>query len=258
MFDWFSKKVEEETPIQKAVTPRYQDPDKIIAFFKNETGVTFEKQRSIITQKLATFCRTRNINAFDACYEMIQNDTLLKQELINYLTTNESYFYREFAQIETLVDLAKHKSETITILCAPCATGEEPYSLAIALLEGGRAIDTFKITGIDINSEALKKAEAGIYNERSVRNLSDTLLQRYFHYENDLYRIDDRVKTAVNFAQMNLFDYDFTKIGKFDFVFSRNMLIYFDKATKARAKTILESVRKDRDVPVFFGHADLF
>jgi len=189
---------------------------------------------------------------------MVDEDAAIKQELIDYLTTNETFFYREFRQIAELTELVKGYGRGVEILCAPSATGEEPYSIAIALLEAGVLPSKIKIVGIDINSDALQKAREALYKERNVRNLTEDIKDKYFDKEGDLYALKSSVKSHVTFRLENLFDPSFVNIGKFDFIFSRNMLIYFDKETKLKAKGILESLRKSDQHDIFFGHADLF
>jgi len=102
------------------------------------------------------------------------------------------------------------------------------------------------------------KSKEAIYKERNVRNLSEDVRNRYFTHTGERYVLHDKVNSLVTFNLQNLFDGSFQHLGKFDFVFSRNMLIYFDKETKIKAKEILEKRRKDVSQPVFFGHADLF
>ncbi len=258
MFGLFKKKTEETEEEEKIVSEEFTDIAPIAEYFKKETGITFEKQTSILKNKLTTFCRQRNIYTLTQLLETIKNNMTIKQELIDYLTTNETFFYREFGQIQEMVDLIKAKTDRVKILCAPCATGEEPYSIAIALLEAGVSSSRFSIVGIDINAEAISKSEQAIYKERNVRNFSQEVRQRYFLQRGEKFELQNSVKSLVIFKQSNLFDSSFNLLGKFDYVFSRNMLIYFDKETKLKAKTILESMRKDPNQPVFFGHADLF
>jgi len=111
---------------------------------------------------------------------------------------------------------------------------------------------------VDINQEALNKAKIAIYAQRNIRNLSSQILHTYFTEKNEKYLLKEEIKSLVTFKLANIFDESFKNLGKFDFVFSRNMLIYFDKKTKEEAKCILESMRKDEKNNVFFGHADLF
>ncbi len=258
MFNFFKKKEEVLPDVKIEYEKDYNDIEPISKYFHNETGITFDKQMSILKSKVTSFCMHRDIHSFSKLLEDIKKNSLLKQELIDYLTTNETFFYREQKQIMELVELVKKSNGKINILCAPSATGEEPYSIAIALLEAGISATNFNIVGIDINSDAITKAKKATYGERNIRNLSAKIISKYFIKTNNEYAISQSIKLLVSFKIVNLFDSSFTSLGKFDFVFSRNMLIYFDKETKLKAKTILESMRKNQQHPVFFGHADLF
>ena len=259
MFGLFKKKHDTHKEHKLEVPHEdYVDTKPISDYLKRETGLTFDKQESILKNKLTTFCRQRRVYAFRELLKRVREDVNTEQELIDYLTTNETFFYREFKQIEELVELVKNKGQFVDILCAPSATGEEPYSIVIALLEAGVPSNRFKIVGIDINSEAIKKSHQAVYKERNVRNLSENIRNRYFTHQDERYILRDEVKSHVTFKLQNIFDSSFQNLGKFDFVFSRNMLIYFDSQTKIKAKEILEKRRKDTKQAVFFGHADLF
>jgi len=258
MFDFFKKKeivLEDEKVVYQV---DYNDIKPIANYFHSETGITFDTQISILQNKVTSFCKQRDIYSFVKLLEDVKSDKELKQELVDYLTTNETFFYREFKQIKELVELVKASNGKISILCAPSATGEEPYSIAIALLEAGISSSAFSIVGIDINSDAISKAKIAIYGERNVRNLSPEIIGKYFTEDKKSYILNSSVKSLVSFKIANLFDSSFKTIGKFDFIFSRNMLIYFDKETKLKAKSILESMRKEDKNQIFFGHADLF
>jgi len=258
MFSFFRKKEAITNEVKEGFVQDYNNIAPIAAYFKDETGVTFDKQESILRNKVTTFCKQRKIGSFAKLLEKIKYDREIKQELIDTLTTNETFFYREFKQIEELVKLVKDTNKKVDILCAPSATGEEPYSIAIALLEAGVAQSSFHITGIDINSDAINRAKEAKYKERNIRNLSVHTIDRYFTINDNLYVLRDSVKSLVTFKIVNIFDPSFAAIGKFDFIFSRNMLIYFDKETKLKAKNILEGLRKNPNQDIFFGHADLF
>jgi len=258
MFGLFKKN--KDVPIQEETreVEDFSNIDIIAEYFKNETGVCFDKQISILKNKLVTFCKHRNILSFTLLLQTIKNNKTIKQELIDTLTTNETFFYREFDQISKLVNIVKEEKNIVSILCAPSATGEEPYSIAIALLEAGVSSNRFSILGIDINSDALEKAQNAIYRQRNVRMLPENVVDKYFTKIDDKYSLNKNIRSLVTFKLTNLFDKSFSEIGKFDFVFSRNMLIYFDNDTKQKAKRILEDMRKETTHPVFFGHADLY
>lgn len=260
IFDFFKKSKKEEVVETKPTNvEKFDDVTLVAEYFQKETGiVTYERQYSILKNKVTSFCRQNEISSFRDLLDELDHNLNLKQEFIDNLTTNETFFYREVKQIESLVELVKKSDFDVSILCAPSSTGEEPYSIAIALLEAGVSSKKFSIVGIDINADAIKKAKSAIYGERNIRNLSQSVLNKYFTQDGNKYILDAGVKSLVSFRIENIFDNSFKSLGKFDFVFSRNMLIYFDKATKLKAKEILESMRKTDEHEVFFGHADLY
>jgi len=229
------------------------DNSKNIAnYFKELTGVEFYNIE-ILKNKITIFCKHQDIKT-ENLLNILKIDSNIKQQFINYLTTNETYFYREFSQIEKFLESAKNK-QNIRILSAPCASGEEPYSIAISLLEIGKT--DFEIVGIDINSEVLEIAKNGVYNQRRISKLPENLVKKYFIIQNDKYILSSKVKSFVTFKHFNIFDSNIYSLGKFDYIFSRNMLIYFDKNTKQKAINILENLKKENG-EIFFGHADRF
>ncbi len=180
MFSFFRKKEAVSKDIKVKVEEDYNNIEPISKYFYNETGITFDKQISILKSKVTSFCKQRDIHSFSKLLKEIEENRSLQQELIDYLTTNETFFYRELKQIKELVKLVKKSSGSINILCAPSATGEEPYSIAIALLEDGVPASNFNIVGIDINSDAISKAKKAVYETRNVRNLSAEIISKYF------------------------------------------------------------------------------
>ncbi|MCD4667520.1 MAG: protein-glutamate O-methyltransferase CheR [Sulfurimonas sp.] len=261
MFSFFKKKKSEvKNLVEVKIVEKedYEDVLFVAEYFKNETGIVFDKNVGILKDKLVTFCKMRGIPSFKKLIILIETDQKIKKDFIDKLTTNETYFYREFAQIKELLKLVKQKSYSVNILCAPSSTGEESYSIAIALLEAGVSSDKFNIVGIDINESAIEKAKIAIYKERNIRNLSLEILGKYFINSEDKYILKEYVKSLVTFKTANIFNKSFTALGKFDFIFSRNMFIYFDYETKLKAKDILENMRKDDSQDIFLGHADLF
>jgi chemotaxis protein methyltransferase CheR len=164
------------------------------------------------------------------------------QNLINSLTVNETYFFRENYQFEALIHNIlpeihnrKPKNAPIRILSAPCSTGEEPYSIALHLLEDDTIVNErdIEIVGIDIDSKVIEKANQGLYSERSVHTLSNKIKETYFIKKGREYEIDEDLRDAIDFSVSNVFDKEeVRKLGKFDVIFSRNMLIYFDDASR--------------------------
>lgn len=257
MFGIFKRYEENIQQLEREYIENFVDAKSLLAYFKEETGIDFVKKEEIITVKLANFCKKRGFYNFESFLDNIKVDSFLKQELVDYLTVNETYFYREFQQIEKLVQKVKKSSKINRILCIPSSTGEEPYTIAIALLEEGISRDKFEIIGVDINSEVITLALKAVYRSRSLHRVPSNIKERYFTKEGESYALSNRVKELVSFKIINLFDDTFDELGMFDYIFCRNMMIYFDKTTKLKAKSILEMHLKDSKSEIFFGHADV-
>lgn len=118
--------------------------------------------------------------------------------------------------------------------------------------------DRFYITGVDISSAAIEKSQKAVYNEKSVRNLSGSIRSAYFKKEENIYRLNEDIKKVVSFKCINIFGKEFAQLGKFNYIFSRNMLIYFDDDTRLKAKAIFINHLEDETQEIYFGHADLF
>ncbi|WP_331774794.1 CheR family methyltransferase [Sulfurospirillum sp. 1612] len=257
MFGFWKKK--KKLPPKEALPPieNFTNIDPFITYFKEETGIDFLNKKDIVTNKLMIFCRNHEIYTFDDCIQKIRGNYELKQKLIDTFAVNETYFFREIRQIKAMVSKAIQRQEKIQILCAPCSSGEEPYSIAILLLEAGIDAERFHITGVDISNKAILKAKQALYNKRSLHRVEDTLINKYFTQKNESYELKAFVKQNVSFERMNIFDPHFMNLPKFDYIFSRNMMIYFDDATKQKAKNILLKHLKDPKEPILFGHADM-
>ena len=257
MFFWNKKKVEQpilpsvEKP-QEFNTYGLQD---ILHYIKREIGVDLFAKNSIIETKIKLFCERREIYSFRKLFESIHHDSTLRQELIDLVTVNETYFYREEAQLELAVSFALAIKE-VKILCAPCASGEEVYSLSMMLQEKGKDQYSFKITGIDINSEAIEKAQNGLFSERSLHKLEPRLKDKFFTCKDKNYSVKKEYFSSINFTKINIFDYDFLSIGKYDIIFSRNMLIYFDDEFRLKTIERFASLLKPEG-KLFLGHADI-
>lgn len=165
------------------------------------------------------------------------------EQFINAFTVNETYFFREDHQLRCLTtDLLtqtireKQKGSAIRIWSAPCSTGEEPYSIAIWLLENWPRVDDFEIeiVGSDIDTQVLEAARAGLYGKRALMRLPLNVVERYFsQVDADSWRIIDDLRESVRFGTVNLVDpIDMRAYGKFDIIFCRNVLIYFDDTSR--------------------------
>lgn len=258
MFFW-NKKKEIEAPKEEIVVPvefNTYGLNDILHYIKREIGVDLFTKNSIIETKLKLFCERKNIYSFRKLFELLAHDKDLKQDLIDLVTVNETYFYREETQLELAVDFALMIPGEVKILCAPCASGEEVYSLSMMLNEKKRDSRTFSIMGIDINSEAIEKAQKGLFSERSLHKLDQNLKDRFFTLQDKSYHVKKEYFSSVSFKQINIFDYDFLSIGKFDIIFSRNMLIYFDDEFRLKTIERFAGLLKPEG-KLFLGHADI-
>jgi chemotaxis protein methyltransferase CheR len=163
------------------------------------------------------------------------------KELIESITIGETQFFRDKIQLDTFFDkvfrgYAQQRiqnSDIITILSAGCATGEEPYTLAIYMLEKF-PLANFKVLGVDINENFIGRAKEGIYSSYSVRSVPPFILTKYFDkIDQDAWRIKDIVKKYVSFERVNLMDkLKMRLLGKFDVIFCKNVIIYFDENSR--------------------------
>ncbi len=187
------------------------------------------------------------------------------QELMNAITVNETYFFREKDQFEVLVNRILPElheklspSKPLRILSSPCSTGEEPYSMILHIVEEGNVVEKrdIEVVGIDIDSTVIKKAKAGKYTERSVHAIPKKILSKWFKKKSLGYELSEDLQGTVDFQVANIFDKtEMRKLGKFDVIFSRNMLIYFDDASRKEvAMTFYDMLNPGGYV--LLGHAE--
>lgn len=243
---------------------------KMSEFIYRKSGIFLEEDKHY--DKLAKYIDARcKILSFDSFrkyffrlrFEDSNGDEF--QELINAITVNETYFFREKEQFEVLVksilpELHKSVPNTrpLRILSSPCSTGEEPYSIALHIVEEGRIVNErdIEIVGIDIDSTVIQKAQAAKYSERSIHAIPKNILAKWFKKKSLSYDLSEELSEAVDFKVVNVFDKaQMRKLGKFDVIFSRNMLIYFDDASRKEvAMTFYDMLNPGGYV--LLGHAE--
>jgi chemotaxis protein methyltransferase CheR len=185
-------------------------------------------------------------------------------EVVEAMTTNESFFFRDRTPFEHFRDVimpalmaARAAQRRIRIWCAAASTGQEPYSLAMCLKELGHSTAGWRIeiVATDISSDVLEKAQSGIYSQFEVqRGLPIALLIKYFTKVGDAWQIAPELRAMVAFRPFNLLS-DFGHLGRFDLVFCRNVLIYFDQPTKIG---VIERIARvtERDGYLVLGAAE--
>lgn len=250
------KKNTEEKIVQIKKDFKYEGLDKLVSYIKIFCGVNLEPKQDVLSKRLKLFCEPKEIYSFTELLERIKEDDALLQELINQITVNETYFYRELPQLEESINYMQSLRQTKRVLCAPCASGEEVYSLAILALEKGILHSNIEFIGIDINSEAINNAMQATYSQRSLHRLDEKIKEYYFKKIGEKYQIKKEKLPNIQFKIVNIFDDDFLKLGYFDIVFSRNMMIYFDDTFKHKAIQKFYDVLKPQG-RLYTGHADL-
>ena len=166
------------------------------------------------------------------------------RKLMDAISIKESYFFREVDQMKTLVNeiipaIRREKPfETIKIWSAGCATGEEPYTIAMLCIEKGYHLGNARVEifANDISQEAIQKAKQGVYKQTSFRSTDPAYLQRFFTANDDgTHRVRDEVKELLNFFCINLLEKNrLTFLPIFDIIFCRNLIIYFDDESKRK------------------------
>jgi chemotaxis protein methyltransferase CheR len=235
-----------------------EDFERLREFLYRTIGISFEDGkydflRRRVQQRIET-TRARDFRDYFALLQGRNRDAEL-QSFVNLVTINETYFFREEYQLRAIsqgmldeIVARDARKKTIRLWSMPCSTGEEPYSLAIHLLERWPLADQFgiEIVGSDIDTSALSRARAGRYGKHSLRNVPSQLLARYFtRVSDDEHVICDPLRESIDFTHVNLND-PAVPAGHadFDVVLCRNLLIYFDDLSRRRAvETIYESLR---------------
>ena len=219
-----------------------------------KSGIYFpDNKKYVLDSRLASRLAEHNCTTFEEYLALLKTDAWRDKELpalFNAVTTNETFFFRDLPQLQAFNDLIlpamikeNQGTKRLKIWSAACSTGDEPFTLAILLLErkgaGGCNGDlggwNVEVAASDISEAALGSARRGAYGPYAMRHVSPPLLSRYFTMEDGLHCVKPEVKRLVRFAHINLFDSARVKLMKgMDIIFCRNCLIYFDDKAKKR------------------------
>ena len=217
-------------------------------FIYRQTGIYFpDNKKYFLENRLYQRLKALKLKDFDTYVHKIQNGLMNGelQHLINQITVNETFFFRNEAQLEALergvfpplLEQARHRpGRAVRIWSAACSTGEEPYTIAILLREKFRhllADIRLEILATDINSQVIQKARQGYYREYAVRKIAPEWLQRYFRPHGNFFQIVPEIRRMVHFRQMNLMDrLAMQQIRGMDVIICANVLLYFDERSK--------------------------
>jgi chemotaxis protein methyltransferase CheR len=243
-------------PIPSDFEPRLSpaDLEEICAIIYKRSGMVFgETKRYYIERRVSDLIYQRKAQSVRNYISLLRGDIRESELLINSFTVNETYFFREQHQLACLsnsilpeIIRAKGPGDRIRIWSMPCSSGEEPYSIALWLLENWYLVDAYniEIVGSDIDTAILRQAVDGYFGQRSLSRLPAEILDRYFEQEKDQQRrlIGD-LRESVTFAKGNIIDrHSLAALGRFDVIFCRNLLIYFDETSRGIAARNLHAL----------------
>ena len=219
------------------------DFDYLRKLLKERSGLMLSTDKQyLVESRLTPVARKAGLGSLaDLVAKLKGNDERLTVDVVEAMTTNESFFYRDKIPFDHFREAimpaliaARAKERRIRIWCAAASTGQEPYSLAMCIREmkeklGGWRVD---MLATDLSTEVLEKARAGIYSQFEVqRGLPIQMLVKYFAQVGDTWQLAPEIRAMVQYRPLNLLS-DFSSLGTFDLVFCRNVLIYFDQALK--------------------------
>jgi chemotaxis protein methyltransferase CheR len=224
------------------VTPA--DYDYLRNLLKARSGLVLGADKHyLVESRLLPVVRKAGLADLTALVQKLKGPNVepLIVEVVEAMTTNETFFYRDRIPFDHFRDTimpalmaARTRERRIRIWCAAASTGQEPYTLAMSLKEMGKTLSGWQvdIVATDISNEALEKAKSGIYSQFEVqRGLPIMMLVKYFTQVGELWQLTPELRGMVQFKMHNLLQ-DLSRLGMFDLVFCRNVLIYFDQQTK--------------------------
>lgn len=234
-----------------AAPPRlvFEDVVAFCDFFYRKTGISLDaSRRYFIDKRLADRIAATGCASLREYLELVkfQHDGAELQALINAMTVNETYFFREDYQLDCLTrrmldEVADRKDparDRIRIWSIPCSTGEEPYSIAIAVLEGWARASRFdiEILASDIDSRALAQAREGIYGARSLQRVTPRIRAAYFTpLAEERWQVIADLRESIDFSLINASDpVAMARVRNIDVIFCRNLLIYFDDLSRRK------------------------
>ena len=218
------------------------DHDYLCKFLKQSSGLDLSRDKEyLLESRLLPLSRSLGLSGIrELVLKLREGTPSIASRVVEAMTTNETFFFRDKVPFDNFREIlpemlrARAARRSLRIWCAAGSTGQEPYSLAMILKETGAALAGWRleILATDLSQEVLEKSKAGVYSQLEVqRGLPAHLLVKYFEQSGELWRIKADVRAMVQHRQLNLLS-DCSRLGIFDIIFCRNVLIYFDQETK--------------------------
>lgn len=219
---------------------------------------------SSIQRSVRLRMKSLGIHEIDDYRKLVTSSASEWQELVESVVVTETWFFRERRSFEALVRLVNngdltrfHPGRIFRILSLPCSSGEEPYSIVMALCDAGINPNRFQIDAADISERALTKARRGVYRKNSFRGQDFGFRARYFQHTKDGFVLDAAIREKVKFCEGNVLSDDFPlREGGYDFIFCRNLLIYLDLSTQTKTLHRVAALLAPSGV-LFVGSAEM-
>jgi chemotaxis protein methyltransferase WspC len=197
-------------------------------------------------------CSIAGVSHADDYFQLLRTSPQEFNEFVELIVVPETWFFRDHQLFDSIANflfsqrLDRSRANKLRVLSIPCSTGEEPYSLAMTLLNLGLQPNQFQIDAVDISKKSLAKAQIGRYSRNSFRGDNLAERSRYFQLVGQEYQLCEAVKRTVNFSQGNLLDSNLLLDKTYDIIFCRNVLIYFDDAARTTTlKNLNRLLKKD-------------
>lgn len=243
-----------------------QDYGYLQSILKTRSGLILSGDKQyLVESRLIPLARRLGLNGVsELVLKMKSNVESVIVDVVEAMTTNETFFFRDKlpfdhfreAIMPAMLEARKFK-RSLRIWCAASSTGQEPYSLAMILKDMGAQLAGWRveIVATDISEPVLEKSRAGIFSQFEVqRGLPIQMLVKHFKQSNEVWQLSPEIRAMVQFKQLNLL-HDFAHLGKFDVIFCRNVLIYFDPETKSNVLKRISGVI-ERDGILVLGAAE--
>ncbi len=235
----------------------------------NEAGISLNSsKKALVHSRISKRLRKLKIDSFEGYYKyLLDNHDSEMVNFLNVLTTNKTNFFRENRHFEFIADTVlpefkKNGQDSIRVWSAGCSSGEEPYSIAITFLNffnKNNYHPDFKILATDIDTIMLEKAKKGIYKNDSLEDIDSATRNKYFlkgsGADKDDIKVKNVLKDIISYRRLNLMDNDYPMKKKFDIIFCRNVIIYFDNIMKYKIFHKF-STYLDDDGVLFLGHSE--
>lgn len=241
------------------------DFDRVQSLIYKRAGISLhDGKHAMVYSRLSRRLRDTGYESFSDYLSWLESTEGPEwQEFINALTTNLTSFFRERHHFEILSSFLREKASTATcnVWCSAASTGEEPYSIVMTALDILGARNNFKLVASDIDSKVLQTAAAGVYKMESLRGVDEDQMRHFFLRgrggNQGLVKVKPEVRHFVDFMMVNLIRNDWPFRDKFDVVFCRNVMIYFDAVTQRQVLERIYAVMRPGAL-LFVGHAENF